>query len=117
MPKLLDINEFCKDLKEITTEKIMNKKKFHPEGLFSEQIFGPLKNYTCQCGTYYGISKSGGTCEICGDYLNTRVVNNVWFGDFKVSFIHRSMQEILRDILLSFPNFLLAKNFLSTFNK
>jgi len=65
MPKLLDINEFCKDLKEVTTEKVMNKKKFHPEGLFSEQIFGPLKNYTCQCGTYHGISKSGGTCSIC----------------------------------------------------
>jgi DNA-directed RNA polymerase beta' subunit len=67
MPKLLDINEFCKDLKEVTTQKItMKKKKFDPDGLFSEQIFGPLKNYTCQCGTYYGISKSGGTCKVCG---------------------------------------------------
>ncbi len=65
MPKLLDFQNFCENLQEITTTKIMNKKKFHPEGLFSEQIFGPMKNYTCQCGTYYGISKSGNNCEIC----------------------------------------------------
>ena len=22
---------------------------FHPEGVYSEQIFGPIKNYKCQC--------------------------------------------------------------------
>lgn len=65
MPNLLNIDEFCKDLKSVTSIKLIDKKKFHPEGLFSEQIFGPLKNYTCQCGTYYGISKAGGVCEIC----------------------------------------------------
>jgi len=66
MPELLNFNEFCKDLKEVTSTKIMDKKKFHSEGLFSEQIFGPLKNYTCQCGKYYGISFSGGKCKECG---------------------------------------------------
>lgn len=66
MPDLLDYSEFCEELKEVTTPKIFEKRKFHPEGLFSEQIFGPLNNYTCQCGTYYGISKSGGTCGFCG---------------------------------------------------
>lgn len=45
--------------------------------------------------------KDLGTCEVCGDYLNTRKIDDIWFGDFKVSFIHRSMQEILRDILKS----------------
>lgn len=72
MPKLLNFQDFCEDLKEITTTKIMNKKKFHPNGLFSEQIFGPLRNYTCQCGTYYGISQSGSTCKICEvDIMNS----------------------------------------------
>lgn len=66
MPRLLDVDEFCKDLEEVSTEQIMLKKFFHPQGLFSEQIFGPIKNYTCQCGTYYGYSKSGGTCSTCG---------------------------------------------------
>jgi len=72
VPKLLDFETFCEDLKEITTFKIIDKKKFHSEGLFSEQIFGPVKNYTCQCGTYHGASKQGGTCKDCGvDIVNS----------------------------------------------
>lgn len=66
MMRLLDYSQFCENLEEVTSLKTFSKKKFHPSGLFSEQIFGPLKNYTCQCGTYYGISKSGGKCELCG---------------------------------------------------
>jgi len=65
MPKILDYESFCENLEEVTSLKTIGKRKFHPEGLFSEQIFGPVKNYTCQCGTYYGVSKSGGKCEIC----------------------------------------------------
>ena len=65
MPKLLDFDKFCENLSEVTSTKIMMKRKFHPEGLFSEQIFGPVRNYTCQCGTYYGVSRSGGKCKIC----------------------------------------------------
>lgn len=65
MPKILNYKKFCKNLDEVTSLKLMSKKKFHSEGLFSEQIFGPIKNYTCQCGKYYGVSKSGGKCELC----------------------------------------------------
>jgi len=72
MPRLLDQVKFCEDLKEVTTFKIMDKKHFHSEGLFSEQIFGPLKNFTCQCNIYYGISRSGGSCAECGvDIVNS----------------------------------------------
>ena len=74
MPKLLDVTAFCENLQEITSSKIIDKRKFHPAGLFSEQIFGPIKNYTCQCGTYHGISHSGGTCKDCGiDIVNSDV--------------------------------------------
>lgn len=74
MPSLLNISEFCADLKEVTTTKYLNKKQFHEFGLFSEQIFGPLKNYTCQCGNYYGVSGSGGTCGVClVDVVNSNV--------------------------------------------
>jgi len=66
MPKILNYQQFCEDLPEVTSLKTIGKKKFHENGLFSEQIFGPVKNYTCQCGTYYGISKSGGKCDLCG---------------------------------------------------
>ena len=72
MPKLLDMESFCRDLKEVTSIKVMDKRKFHPAGLFSEQIFGPVRNYTCQCGVYYGISKSGSVCDKC----NIDIVNS-----------------------------------------
>lgn len=72
MPKLLDYAQFCDELEEVTSLKVFSKRKFHPEGLFSEQIFGPIKNYTCQCGTYYGLSKSGGKCTTC----NVDIVNS-----------------------------------------
>jgi len=67
MSKLLDIHDFCEDLKEIKTSKIINNRgRFTEDGLFSEQIFGPVKNYTCQCGTFYGLSGEGEVCKICG---------------------------------------------------
>ncbi|MGD2071991.1 MAG: hypothetical protein PVG65_00670 [Candidatus Thorarchaeota archaeon] len=72
MPKILNYEKFCENLDEVTSIKIMGKKHYHPNGLFSEQIFGPIKNYTCQCGKYYGVSKSGGKCDFC----NVDIVNS-----------------------------------------
>jgi DNA-directed RNA polymerase subunit beta' len=72
MPKILDYETFCEPLDEVTSLKTFGKKKFHPFGLFSEQIFGPVRNYTCQCGKYHGVSKSGGKCDDCGvDIINS----------------------------------------------
>jgi DNA-directed RNA polymerase subunit beta' len=72
MPKILNYERFCENLDEVTSLKTFGKKKFHPSGLFSEQIFGPVRNYTCQCGIYHGVSKSGGTCAECGvDVINS----------------------------------------------
>jgi len=115
MPSLLNYNQFCEELKEVTTTKIIDKKKFHAEGLFSEQIFGPVKNYTCQCGTYYGISGAGGTCKDCGvDVVNSNerrrrfakivlpipVVNPVFYDlliDLGGNMIKDAITQLLRD--------------------
>ena len=35
------------------------------KGVFSEQIFGPLKDYTCQCGKYWGVTTSNKRCSKC----------------------------------------------------
>lgn len=43
--------------------------------------------------------KATNTCEIAGDYLNPRRIDDVWFGEFEVSYIHRSMQDMMEDIL------------------
>jgi len=40
-----------------------NKDKFTEFGLFSEQIFGPLRDYTCQCGI---MKQNGERCQVCG---------------------------------------------------
>lgn len=70
MPKLIDINKFCEDLPEIKTSQAISRKKFHPNGLFSEQIFGPLKSFTCRCGI---INRSGKRCSVCGiEYISSK---------------------------------------------
>jgi len=113
MPKILDYEKFCENLEEVTSLKTIGKRKFHPQGLFSEQIFGPVKNYTCQCGTYYGISKSGGKCEICGvDITNSderrkrfakivlpmKVVNPLFY-DLLVDIGGKSIKSVLDDLM------------------
>jgi DNA-directed RNA polymerase subunit beta' len=62
----LDIDEVAKDLTEVTTTKIYSKHGFHPDGLFSQQIFGPVKTATCACNVYMGRSRIGDTCQTCG---------------------------------------------------
>lgn len=62
----LNTKEDFSHLPEITTSKIYQKKQFHPDGLFSEKIFGPVKSYTCSCGHYYGHSRRGYVCPTCG---------------------------------------------------
>ena len=124
MPKLLNYSQFCKNLKEVTSLKPFSKKKFHPNGLFSEQIFGPVKNYTCQCGTYYGVSKSGGKCEVCGvDIVNSDVrrtrfakiklpmpVVNPLFYDLLVEVGGRSLKEGLDQLMYDEKSFLYIDN-------
>ncbi len=56
------------DLPEITNPKIYvssKQEKFHSEGLYSEQIFGPVKKFRCQCGKLFGKMNAGAICEAC----------------------------------------------------
>ncbi len=41
------------------------KFKFTEDGLYSEQIFGPLKNFRCSCGELFSREKAGLRCEKC----------------------------------------------------
>lgn len=40
-------------------------------------------------------------CEVVGDYLNTRKIDDIWFDDFKVSYYHRPLESIMQDIISS----------------
>ena len=53
---------------EVTNPRIFNKQnKFDEDGLFSESIFGPIKDYSCKCGKLsVKVLDEGNTCEKCG---------------------------------------------------
>jgi len=73
---MLNLDEMAKDLKAVTTSKIYsNKSGFHPDGPFSERIFGPTKTGFCSCGLWWGRERFGEMCNQCGvtiSHSNTR---------------------------------------------
>jgi len=62
------VYEQLPELEEVKNHQIYisNKfEKFSVEGFYSEQIFGPLKNYRCQCGRLFGKINAGKICDEC----------------------------------------------------
>jgi len=53
-----------KALPKVTSPRLTTNQKFDPEGLFSEQIFGPVKDYKCQCERV--TAPRGQRCSKCG---------------------------------------------------
>ncbi|RKZ18775.1 DNA-directed RNA polymerase subunit beta', partial [bacterium] len=53
---------------EVTKPETINYRTQKPEkgGLFCERIFGPVKDYECNCGRYKGPKYKGVVCERCG---------------------------------------------------
>jgi DNA-directed RNA polymerase subunit beta' len=50
---------------ETTEDNIMIEAKYTPDGLYSEQIFGPIRNYSCQCGKIKSKINTGVMCDEC----------------------------------------------------
>ena len=49
-----------------------------------------------------GYEKSeSGECKVFGDYLNARKIDDIWFNEFRVSYYHRPLAEIIKDIIKS----------------
>ncbi len=55
-------------LGEVTKPETINYRTFKPErdGLFCEKIFGPTKDWECNCGKYKKIRFKGVICDRCG---------------------------------------------------
>src|SRR5438876_1561414 len=53
---------------EVTKPETINYRSFKPErdGLFCERIFGPVKDWECNCGKYKRIRYRGVVCDRCG---------------------------------------------------
>lgn len=52
---------------EVTKPETINYRTYNPEkdGLFCEKIFGPTKDWECQCGKYKRMRYKGVVCEKC----------------------------------------------------
>ena len=53
---------------EVKKPETINYRTFKPErdGLFCSKIFGPIKDYECNCGKYKRMKHCGIVCEKCG---------------------------------------------------
>jgi len=80
---------------EIKKPETINYRTFKPErdGLFCAKIFGPIKDYECNCGKYKRMKHRGIICEKCGvEVIQSKVrrermghielaapVSHIWF--------------------------------------
>ena len=69
---------------EVSSPEILIRKGvFHPFGLFSEQIFGPKKDYRCQCGKLQGLDYLGRRCDECNVLVAPSLLRR-----YTMSYIH-----------------------------
>ena len=80
---------------EVKKPETINYRTFKPErdGLFCAKIFGPTKDYECNCGKYKRMKHRGVICEKCGvEVIQSKVrrermghielatpVSHIWF--------------------------------------
>ncbi|PJE76208.1 DNA-directed RNA polymerase subunit beta' [Candidatus Uhrbacteria bacterium CG10_big_fil_rev_8_21_14_0_10_48_11] len=77
---------------EVTKPETVNYRTQKPEkeGLFSERIFGPSKDWECYCGKYKKIRYKGIVCDKCGVEVTRAVVRRERMGhiDLKAPVSH-----------------------------
>ncbi|MCA9400710.1 MAG: DNA-directed RNA polymerase subunit beta', partial [Candidatus Omnitrophica bacterium] len=92
----------------------LNYRTLKPEkdGLFCEKIFGPVRDWECNCGKYKGIKFKGITCDRCGVTVTRSSVRrermghielacsvtHIWFYKAVPSRLSAIMQIGLRDL-------------------
>ncbi len=92
----------------------LNYRTLKPEkdGLFCERIFGPVRDWECNCGKYKGIKFKGITCDRCGVTVTRSAVRrermghielacpvtHIWFYKAVPSRLSALLQVSLRDL-------------------
>jgi len=86
--KLIDIDDWAKELKEVTSYKMFENGKLSKNGLFSQQIFGPLKSYCCACNrsTYRGRNFKSNICPGCGVKITSSSIRRSTFAKIELPF-------------------------------
>src|ERR1700737_4007045 len=99
---------------EVKKPETINYRTFKPErdGLFCAKIFGPVKDYECNCGKYKRMKHRGVVCEKCGvEVIQSKVrrerlghielatpVAHIWFLRSLPSRIGNLLDISLRDL-------------------
>ncbi|MDO8445138.1 MAG: DNA-directed RNA polymerase subunit beta' [Deltaproteobacteria bacterium] len=99
---------------EVKKPETINYRTFKPErdGLFCAKIFGPTKDYECNCGKYKRLKHRGVVCEKCGvEVIQSKVrrerlghielhapVAHIWFLRSLPSRIGTFLDMTLRDL-------------------
>ncbi len=99
---------------EVTKPETINYRSFKPErdGLFCEKIFGPVKDWECNCGKYKRIRYRGVICDRCGvEVTQAKVrrerlahialavpVSHIWFFKAVPSRIGHLLDMSIRDL-------------------
>src|SRR3989338_4205293 len=65
----------------------LNYRTLKPEkdGLFCEKIFGPVRDWECNCGKYKGIKFKGITCDRCGVLITRSAVRRERMGHIELA--------------------------------
>lgn len=110
----------------ITSTQTFDFKTFKPKigGIFCEQIFGPIKNWICQCGKYNG-SLTNVICENClVEFTESRVrryrmgfielhypIIHLWYLNIKPNYIYNFLRLIISHLTLENLNQLIYLNY------
>jgi DNA-directed RNA polymerase subunit beta' len=72
---------------EVTKPETINYRTFKPEkdGLFCERIFGPVRDWECNCGKYKKIRYRGVICDRCGVEVTKSIVRRERMGHIELS--------------------------------
>ncbi|MEK9183734.1 MAG: DNA-directed RNA polymerase subunit beta' [Patescibacteria group bacterium] len=72
---------------EVTKPETINYRtqRAEKDGLFSEKIFGPSKDWECYCGKYRRIRYKGVVCDKCGVEVTRSIVRRERMGHIKLA--------------------------------
>ncbi|MCM1293981.1 MAG: DNA-directed RNA polymerase subunit beta' [Muribaculaceae bacterium] len=72
---------------EVKKPETINYHSLKPEseGLFCQQIFGPVKDFECACGKYKRMKYRGTICERCGVEVGSSTVRRERMGHIKLA--------------------------------
>jgi DNA-directed RNA polymerase subunit beta' len=72
---------------EVRKAETINYRTLKPEkdGLFCEKIFGPVRDWECNCGKYKGIKFKGITCDRCGVVVDRSSVRRERMGHIELA--------------------------------